>query len=598
MGKTKKKTRKSSTHGNQPELKGDLTCPYRDLAAEGKGEGLLFPFDEKALAQLARGTAVVIATCLALPDAIAIIPTSTSAVSWGIRLIGIWTIAAVAWFVGFLFLTGVFRLISGGVVLTAKGLKVSRFDRLIPYETIHSLSLEPNYFFTRIFSLPETARRLTVLFDLGFGGSIVKKFLFPNFLPSFFFTTATFDSLVLHLVERCGMVQPAEPSLVSGFSLSRSGELSRIAATFRFMAKQRVLVTVIIAISLVSFLGRKAVVNFAYNQGNKIYSQGRYDSAREYFEWAVKTDPTFAAGWNLLGQTHYRLAERNLTDFKKARSCWRTAILCKLDFVEPRINLARIALIDRDFDEALRLLVHAGKLAPSDALSRLMEAELLLKMGRLDDCAAQLAQVRKMAESKAGLTRSQRMLADCLSAQCKFYSGDKKAASAAIGGYSLEPANYHNDENVTLLLSSRALIDCRPDLAEAAVQRQPNNPDVLLQAAFVYLQQPALKSVQLKEDARCRSLLNLAAERSGGVNPWVGTLYCQLAFLGHDRPGALAFAKEALLVPEQNQDAVALSYLSEILQKNNCLELSKEAEGRAFALRARKLNRQFSILPS
>lgn len=592
MGKTKKKARKSSTHGNQPELKGDLPCPYRDLAAEGKGEGLLFPFDEKALAQLARGTAVVIATCLALPDAIAIIPTSPSAVSWGLRLIGIWTIAAVAWFVGFLFLTGVFRLISGGVILTAKGLKVSRFDRLIPYETIHSLSLEPNHFFTRIFSLPETARRLTVLFDLGFGGAIVKKILFPNFIPSFFFTAATFDSLVLHLVQRCGMVQPAEPALVAGFSLSRPDELTRIAATFRFMAKQRVLVTVIIAISLVSFLGRKAVVNFAYNQGNKVYSQGRYDSAREYFEWAVKTDPTFAAGWNLLGQTHYRLAERNLTDFKKARSCWRTAILCKLDFVEPRINLARIALIDRDFDEALRLLVHAGKLAPSDALSRLMEGELWLKMGRLDDCAAQL---KAVTESKVALTRSQHLFADCLSAQSKFFGGDQKGAMAAIGGYSLEPANYHNDENVTLLLSSRALIEARPDLADLAVQRQPNNPDVLLQAALVYLQTTSLS--ESEREARCRALLNRAAARSAGVNPWVGTLFCQLAFLGHDKPGALTYAKQALLVPEKHQDAIAISYLSKILKANNCFELSSEAASRAAALRARKVRRQFSILP-
>lgn len=618
VGKSKKKSRKSSAPGNQGELKGDAAGQepiFLDLEATGKGEGLLFPFNEKALAQLARGTAVVIATCLALPDAIALIPNATSPVSWAIRVIGVWTIASVAWFVGFLFLTGIFKLISGGVLLTSKGLKLSRFDRLIPYGCIHSVLLEPNHLFTRLFSLPDTARRLTILFDLGFGGKLVKSFLFPNFVPSFFFSKATFDALVLHLLARTGLKlptlemkeqleQPLPPDLA--FCSIEKDKLPAVATTFRFLKSQRNLVTIIIAISLVSFLGRKAVVNFAYNSGNRAYSQARFDSAKQYYDLAVKVDPTFAVAWNALGQTQFRLSERNLTDFKNAEGCWRTAILCKLDYVEPRLNLARLALVGRDFREARRLVVHAEKLAPQDNLAPLMEAEIELRQGRLAECLNVLSRV------KGKLSGDQELLSHCLRAQALLFDGKTKEAFNEVSAYSLNPTTYSHGENVTLLLSTRALIEVRQGhfaealpLARLSVQRQPNNADILLAAASVYIDAAAETASQRLEHLRQGQVLIERAAAKASNNPWLYLEKGRLLFL-LGKPGeAGASLRQVLSVADASQDVTALKTLAHFVasvasgkEAQSLTGLKDSALSRAAQLESVKYERNFSILPS
>ncbi len=255
----------------------------------------LYCFDSKTLSQLAVGSSVVIATLLALPDGVALIPNAPSLVSWTLRLIGVWVICAVLWFVGFGFLVQLLRIVSRGIIANAKGLKLSRFDRLIQWSDIQAISLEPNRFFTRIFSLKVPARKLTIYFRLTEKNKVLAKFLFPNFVPSFFFTKETFDDLVRTIFEK-SQILPAKQlpeTLDHNYSIFafRPDQLSTTRRTVKWLNKQRLLVTFVIAISLIAFLGRKAAVNYSYNSGLKAYREGRLDKAIEFYELATKFDP-------------------------------------------------------------------------------------------------------------------------------------------------------------------------------------------------------------------------------------------------------------------------------------------------------------------
>ncbi|MDQ5968042.1 MAG: hypothetical protein QG625_4199 [Cyanobacteriota bacterium erpe_2018_sw_39hr_WHONDRS-SW48-000098_B_bin.30] len=578
VGNTKKKGRKARAHGNPGVLKGDkggIDKPaFIDLAESGKGKGLLFPFSGQALVQLARGTAVVIACCLALPDAVALIPNATSLVSWAINLIKVWVIASVLWFVGFLYLVNLFRFISRGILITDKGIKVSRFDRVIPFECIHSVSLEPNRFFTKVFGLPETARRLTILFDLGFGGKIVKQFLFPNFVPSFFFDKPTFDALVLTLLERTELLPKSlkgVDSLATDFALCavRTQNLPRVAGTWRFFNKQRIFVTVIIAISLVTFLGRKAVVNFAYNSGNRSYSYAHFDKARDFYQMAVRFDPTFAVAWNALGQTEFRLSEQNLTPFKVAERCWNNAILCKLDYVEPRLNIARLCFFRRDFKRAAELIEHAAKLAPTDNLVNLEQAELDLRRGRLDKALA----TSKKVLAQERITADHKLLAHCFIAQILLDKGQSDMAFAEIKDYPLDARLYTHGENFTMLCTTRARIDVvrgqykeAQDLADIAVTRRPHEDEVLLQMVAVYIEIAAQNGPTA---AACRKQADLLLERVSRhytINPWLEIERARLVMLDDQKVQAVEHLEHALAVSDDKQDVVALDTAADMLR--------------------------------
>lgn len=590
---------------------GPARVAYRSSGADKTGPAPqnspdLFPFDSKSLAQLAVGSSVVIATLLAVPDGVALIPGATSLISWSLRLIGIWVIGAVLWFVGFGALVQLLRIVSRGIIATPSGLKLSRFDRLILWSDIQAISLEPNVFFTRIFSLKVPARKLTIFFRLTGKNKILGSILFPNFVPSFFFSKETFDGLVKTIFERSQILPAAKlpQTLDHDYKIFafRPEQLSTVRTTSRWLSRQRVIVTVIIGVSLVVFLGRKAAVNYAFNSGLKAYREGRLDKAREFFRLSVSCEPTFAVGWNALGECEFHLAETNLTDFELARKDWKYAQICKPDFVEPKLNLARLALYQRKFKEASEQIEHATFFDPQNVLALVDKAELDIRRGLpsegLREARLVLSQIAGAHQSNAMQQTSSpdaefAFLAHCLIAQAKLDMTDVEGAALELKPFLDDPADYKNGENITYMYIVKARILAAQKrykdaekLALGAARRQPRNEEALAVAAQIEVE---LGHYKLAEQylASARALLI--------ADPWLSIVYGRETLRQARAMEAVRAFADALVVQDPNQDAFALATVKKELAKvvndpsvsvevAQIKQLVTEAEARALAI--------------
>jgi len=536
----------------------------------GKQINDLFLFDSKSLAQLAVGSSVVIATLLSVPDGIALIPGASSLVSWGLHVIGNWVIGAVLWFVGFNALVHLLRLISRGVIASASGLKLSRFDRLINWSDIQAISLEPNPFFTRIFSLKVPARKLTVYFRFTAKNKLLANVLFPNFIPSFFFDRPTFDALLRAIFTK-SQILPASalPSdLDDHYSVFafRPDQISTVRNTCRWQNKQRILVTCIIAVSLILFLGRKAAVYYSFNSGLKAFREGRVDKAREFYDMALKFDPTFAVAWNALGECDFRKSESELEDFSAARREWTIALLCKPDFVEPKLNLARLAFYQRNFFEAADQIERAIGFDAQNNLAILEKAELEIRRGKPVEGLKFARIVVTQTSGKPDVPQNQEFgfLAHCLIAQAKLDMKDPAGAALEMKDYSDDPSDYSSGENITYMYTvksriyaAQGLLQDAERLAQLAVHRQPHNEEALAQAALVEVE---LGNYPLAHEY-------LAAARALLVpDPWLSIAYGREMLKLGELPQALRAYADALVVPNGSQDANALAAVNNELQ--------------------------------
>jgi tetratricopeptide (TPR) repeat protein len=523
-----------------------VTCNVQSQAGSDidSTKPTLYPFDSQALTQLAVGSSVFIAFVLAITDVIPLIPNATSVIGLALRVVGDWIIVAVIWFLAFLAMTQSLKFISRGVWVSDKGIKLSRFDRVVPWTSMRAVAIEPNFFFTKLFGLKHTARRLTILFHFEIKNKILSSLLFPNYIPSFFFSKETFDQLVRDVFERSGALPakllpenlPCEYAVVAATGLDGSFEedgWKPLRKTYSWLNKQKILVTGVILLSLVVFLGRRAMVYYCFNSAGKAASEARFEVARDYYQWSVKLEPMFAAGWNGLGQAEFRLAEQRKADFSTAVRDWRRAIFLKLDYVEPRLNIVRVCLYRRDYAEASRLLEHALKLAPYDGLALLEKAELDLALGHYSQ-----AQKDARLLLSQGVHKNQNpeyiFKARCLLAQAKLAQGDARSAQKEIEQYSSDPQSFTKGEDVTYLLMTRAQILLALGQLEAAenhirlaVRRQPYNQEVLVQAALISLARHQLADCKFFLE-RARTV-NSAQAANSNTNPWLATIASRLA---------------------------------------------------------------------
>lgn len=561
MGRPSKKSRIADNSGQEVTVAtgGDVNA--------GSADAGLYAFDSQALTQLAVGSSVFIALVLAITDVIPLIPNATSVIGLVLQVIGHWIIAAIIWFLGFLAVTQVLRFISRGVWVTDKGLKLSRFDRVVPWTSIKAVAIEPNFFFTRLFSLKQTARRLTVLFHFELKNKLLSRLLFPNYIPSFFFNKETFDALVKDVFARSSAlpagILPRDLPLDYAVVATTGDDFKQIKNTYRFLDKQKVLISAVILVSLVVFLGRKSLVYYFFNSAGKAATEARFEDARYYYQWSVKLEPTFAAGWNGLGQAEFRLAEQRQADFDTAIRDWRRAILLKLDFVEPRLNIVRVCFYKRNYEEARLLLEHALKLAPNDGLALLETAELHLYTGDLKQ--AQKDARLLLSEGIAGTQNREYIFkAHCILAQAKLLGGDSTGAAREIEKYSSDPREFFRGEDVTYLLMTRAQIllaqnklDQADEHIRLALRRQPFNQDVLIAAALI------ATSRNHFDDARY--LLNRARNRvTDKPNPWLAIVAGRIAAKSKNGD-AFAFYRRAIETLQSNHDPVAESYLKQAL---------------------------------
>ncbi len=523
-----------------------VTCNVQSQAGSDidSTKPTLYPFDSQALTQLAVGSSVFIAFVLAITDVIPLIPNTTSVIGLVLRLVGDWIIVAVIWFLAFLAITQSLKFISRGVWISDKGIKLSLFDRVVPWTAIRAVAIEPNIFFTKLFGLKHTARRLTILFHFEVKNKLISSLLFPNYIPSFFFSKETFDQLVKAVFEKSGALSsktlpsdlPYEYSVVAAAGSDGSFEgdsWKQLRKTYNWLNKQKILVTAVILVSLVVFLGRRAMVYYCFNSAGKAAAEANFELARDYYQWSVKLEPMFAAGWNGLGQAEFRLAEQRQADFSTAVRDWRRAIFLKLDYVEPRLNIVRVCLYRRDYTEASRLLEHALKLAPYDGLALLEKAELDLARG-------QYSQAQKDARLllSQGVHSNQNpeyiFKARCLLAQAKLAQGDAIGAQKEIEKYSSDPQSFTKGEDVTYLLMTRAQIllalgnlDQAESHIRLAVRRQPYNQEVLVQAALISLARNQLTDCKFFLE-RARTV-NSAQAANSNTNPWLATIASRLA---------------------------------------------------------------------
>ena len=321
-----------------------------------KGQNLRhYSLHSQAMAQLAIGTSVVIASLLVIPDGVALIPNASDFGAWVLSIIGIWISASVLWFVGFLAIMHAVRFFVGSVEVSDKHVKFWRFARPIMWADVAAIANEPQLFFTKVFSLKETARRLTI-FELK--KSWRKKLTFnlvPHHLPSFFFAPRDFDRMILDICQRKFGYVPNGLEVV----VAQPSAFDQLRSIYKSLAWQRVLLSLVIALGLVMLLGRKAYVNFQYNSGNKAMSAQNLPRAKEMYSAALAMEPTFAAGWNNLGNTEFQMG-----DFVLAEKHWKRSLLYKPDFVEAKISLSYLYLQNREFSKAGEFIDSALKLAP------------------------------------------------------------------------------------------------------------------------------------------------------------------------------------------------------------------------------------------
>lgn len=562
MSEKKDKKRSLDSGGGK-----DPVLPLLETCHSDKGGEKIFEFDSQALTQLAVGSAIFIATILALTDVLPLLPNATSATSLLLRVIGDWIVVLIIWFLGFLAITQTLRLISRGVLCTTQGIKLSRLDRTIPWTAIEAVILESNPFFSRLFSLPYEAKRLTLLFHFEVKNRFFAQLLFPNYIASFFFKRETFAALCEEIFSRTGLLDAdrlAQP-IPDGYGLlvARENNFAHVRSSYNWLKKQQVLVSILVVIGLFNFLGRKAVGYYCFNCGGKAFAQGRFEAARDYYRWSLKWDPTFAVGWNGLGQAEFRLAESNSNsngaDFAAAERDWRRAILFKPDYVEPRLNIARLCIYRRDFEEAGRLVQGALPLAPLNDLALIERAELHLRAGRLSAARKDAQLVLSQCNVLGHQNKEYSFKARCLLAQARLLNGEPAAAFDEIKRYANDVSLYHDGEDFTSLLVLRAKIflaqgnleQAQSDI-ETALQRHPFNEEVLTTAMRIFL---------ARDNEREALFLLQRAKRSGISDPWLDIVEA-LNFERHgERQQALAAFGRACARPVSNQDYEALTFL-------------------------------------
>lgn len=525
----------------------------------GAGADVAFPGVEqvfkpnpRALARLAQATSVVIASLLVIPDAVALIPNATNAASWFIKVVGQWMSAAVLWFVFFLAILHLMRLMVKGVIVEDGGLKLWRFARRIPWTDVQAITVEPQKFFSRVFSYRPDARQLTVFSAVKGMRKWISLYM-PHYVPSFLFSQNDFDELVRAIVAKTygyapqgteGIFCPA-PNLVS------------MRKFYGGLKWQRMGMSCLIAVGLTMLLTRKAGVLYNYNAGNKELKQLNYAQAIVLYKKALEIEPTFAVAWNNEAQ-----AEFNLGQFEQAREHWQKALLFKPDFVEAKVSLSYLYLQQRQFDKAKDMIERALNLHPKNPFALVNRADYNMRLGHTKEA---IQDARLVLTQEGPAIESTKFMAKCLLAQAKLRLNDVEGALKILdttGNLDRSPDNkeQYNKTFWYLVSSEVNLASGRiaeaEKFAESAVRRAPRSSEVKLCLANVRMRQ------QRFDEAA--SLIDEAV-LIGPHNPWVPLAASHLALMRGDKIDARKQLE--LAVANKYQDALSLADAASLYQK-------------------------------
>ena len=472
-----------------------------------------FKYDSQAMSIFALKSAVVVATVMSIPDAVALIPSVSTVTSWVLKLVACWTTALIAWFLFCLGLLQVMRLIAGGVTLSERGLKLWRFGRIVSMDSIVAIALEPEYIFTALFSYDTTVFRLSVYKRITGGPEFLKRLAVPLYVPSYFFDSKTFQTLSSQLLERKYGMDAGHWAYLS-FPPEKQDSVRRI---YKFVSFQRFLLSCLIALGVSLFLVRKACVLYSYNEGLREYRQARYSEAQKSFSFSVGLDPTFAPGWHGLAGSQF-----NSGDFAQAKKNWEKALRWKPDYVEAKVSLAYLDLQKREFEKTEKLLAGALKIDPYNSAALLNQADLDLRVGRVHE-AIKIARLITARES--GHSPKDLFMARCLLAHGHLLEGMVKKAEREIRDLAVSQEKLHSGENLTyrLIVGSRIYLALGEKhkalrMARMALKRACNGDTLLLMAEV---------RLERKEYDLSRNILERCRETMP-ENPWVYVLAAEV----------------------------------------------------------------------
>ena len=443
---------------------------------QGRAEEL-FEIDSQCLAKLAQGSSVLIATLLAIPDAVALIPGATSPLGWLLRLIGVWISAAVLWFVGFLGILQGVRLIVRGVSVGPYGIKLWRLAKPISWDKLEAIAVEPQVVFSKLLSLDATARKLTIYSKFMSEKKIFKKILVPQPVPSFFFKPDVFDKMVRSIITRKFDLEPDSVNGIFAFPRTQAP----LKTTYKALRYQQILVTILIAIGLVGLLGRKAAVNYVYNSGNHALSANNFAEAERLYRLATEIDPWFYAPFNNLANVEFRRGE-----FQQALAHWEKALRLKPDFVEPMVSISYLQLQKGEYQKAKELINSALLLAPLNSHALVNRADYFLRMGKLNSAMSDATNVITHEEKE----KRPIYTAQCILAEALIRSGKTKDGLKKLDAFSKNFNEPEFNRTLWLIAKSEGLLSLG-DLKAArstaleAQRRAGDSRDILIQLARV-----------------------------------------------------------------------------------------------------------------
>ena len=149
-----------------------------------------------------------------------------------------------------------------------------------------------------------------------------------------------------------------------------------------------------------------------FDRGEKFYRFSEYDAAREALRTAIKMDDTFSPAWNLLGKVN-----QDSGKIEDARRCFREAMNCNPDWLDPLENLGLLEFSQDNYSEAVKLLKKYNKLDGSNP-------EVLLTLARaafeIEDCKTVLAVTSKILEIDDDIYQAWSMRGICQAKTEKF----------------------------------------------------------------------------------------------------------------------------------------------------------------------------------
>ncbi|MBX9689772.1 MAG: tetratricopeptide repeat protein [Candidatus Obscuribacterales bacterium] len=318
-----------------------------------------------AILKLSLGTAAAISTALLIPDAFALLPSAPNLGVWALRAFGLWAYAYVLWASGFLGILHLIRIFGSPLLLDKEGIRVERIGKKLLWDSIIAIQVSERKIFSRLFFIP--AYQMTLHIAKADGKKSVKQIASFQYLPKEFYSLFYFISK---------LSVGAEPRSVDAFIFRESylGELKKISEEGRL---KRLALTAVISFGLCTFLGRKAMVNYAFNMGNKEFRAAHYDKAIVHYSSASALDFSFAPAWDRLARSEFRQGEIDL-----AEEHWREALKWKPDFVEAKLGLSNICIQKGKIEEADALVRSANRLAPLDEAAYINRAQIDALMGK------------------------------------------------------------------------------------------------------------------------------------------------------------------------------------------------------------------------